>query len=77
MYFFSINVYCKIKKNKKIADRSENLTNNKTWADKCWKLLAEFSEKTSLNGIKYIGDGKRHWLERSDLFNSSYFFISS
>ena len=57
-----------MKKNIRHADESGNLSNDETWADKCWKFLAEYSEKSTLNGIKYIGDGEKHWIERSDFF---------
>ncbi|KAG4078974.1 hypothetical protein HA402_010926 [Bradysia odoriphaga] len=30
-----------------------------------WELFSEYSESSSLHGVKYVGQKKRHWVERA------------
>ena len=63
IYFFSINVYCKMKKNGSRVDVTKIISSD-TWSQKVLNFFYEYAEKTTLNGIKYIGDQKRHLIER-------------
>lgn len=29
-----------------------------------WELFSEYTESSSLHGVKYVGEKKRHWSER-------------
>lgn len=29
-----------------------------------WELFSEYTESSSLHGVKYVGEKKRHWIER-------------
>ncbi len=39
-----------------------------------WELFSEYSESSSLHGVKYVGEKKRHWVERYVLH--AYGFIN-
>lgn len=34
-----------------------------------WELFSEYTESSSLHGVKYVGEKKRHWIERYDMKN--------
>lgn len=33
-----------------------------------WELFSEYTESSSLHGVKYVGEKKRHWIERFVVF---------